>query len=124
MDKVILVVDDSMTVRKFVATSLQLYGFKVITASDGMEALEKMPSEKIDLIITDLNMPDIDGFEFVRSLRATPEYSAIPVIILSSITQQGEKDRAYKLGVTAYLEKPFSSENIRRHVARILKVAC
>ena len=84
MDKVVLVVDDSATVRKFVAASLNMKGFRVVTAADGVEALERMPAEKFDLIITDLNMPDMDGFEFIRTLRETPEYRDIPIIVLSS----------------------------------------
>ena len=118
MASVVLVVDDSATVRKFVSTSLRLLGCKVITACDGMEALEKMPNEAIDVIITDLNMPDMDGYEFIRNLRETPEYLSIPVIVLSSLTNQAEKDRAMHLGAFSYLEKPFTVECIQREVAR------
>lgn len=120
MKKVVLVVDDSATVRKFVATSLQLQGFSILMAADGMEALEKMPTEKIDAIITDLNMPDMDGFEFLKNLRATPEYATIPVIVLSSITNQEEKDHACELGAFSYLEKPFSAESLHREIAKCL----
>jgi CheY-like chemotaxis protein len=120
MNKVVLVVDDSATVRKFVAASLHLKGLRVITAADGMEALEKMPLEKVDLIITDLNMPDMDGFEFIRNLRETPEYRDIPVIILSSMTDRQNKDLAFKLGAYSYLEKPFSIEKIQHEVAKFI----
>ena len=120
MKKSVLVVDDSATVRKFIATSLQLQGFKVLTAADGMEALETMPVEKIDLIITDLNMPDMDGFEFIKSLQATAEYASIPIIVLSSITDPEEKKHAYELGAFSYLEKPFNAESIQREVKRCI----
>lgn len=120
MGKIILVVDDSATVRKFVAMSLNLKGFKVVTAVDGMDALEKMPRETVDLIITDLNMPDMDGFEFIKSLRETPEYKHIPVIILSSITDEHDKELGYQLGAFSYLEKPFSIEKIQHEVGRVL----
>ena len=120
MKKVVLVVDDSATVRKFVATSLQIQGFVTVTAADGMEALERMPNEQIDAIVTDLNMPDMDGFEFIRNLRSMPAYASIPIIVLSSITNQEEKDTAEKLGVVAYLEKPFSAERIQREIAQCL----
>lgn len=120
MKKVVLVVDDSATVRKFVATSLQIQGFATVTAADGMEALERMPNEQIDAIVTDLNMPDMDGFEFIRNLRSMPAYASIPIIVLSSITNQEEKDTAEKLGVVAYLEKPFSAERIQREIAQCL----
>jgi two-component system chemotaxis response regulator CheY len=118
MRKVVLVVDDSATVRKFVSTALTLKGFDVVTAADGMEALEKMPLEQFDLIITDLNMPDMDGFEFIRNLQETPDFRDIPVIILSSITDEKEKEKGIQLGAFSYLEKPFSIEKIHREVDR------
>jgi two-component system chemotaxis response regulator CheY len=120
MDKIVLVVDDSTTVRKFVAASLNMKGFRVVTASDGVEALERMPSEKFDLIITDLNMPDMDGFEFIRTLRETPEYREIPIIVLSSMTDLKNKDYALELGALAFLEKPLSTEAIQREVFRFV----
>jgi CheY-like chemotaxis protein len=120
MEKVILVVDDSATVRKFVAASLNMKGFRVITAGDGIEALEKMPSEKFDLIITDLNMPDMDGYEFIRTLRETPEYQEIPIIVLSSMTDLKNKDLAMESGALAFLEKPLSTEAIQREVFRFV----
>jgi two-component system, chemotaxis family, chemotaxis protein CheY len=118
MAKVILVVDDSPTVRKFVSTALHLLGYRVITACDGMEALEKMPCEAIDVIITDLNMPDMDGFEFIRNLRSSPQYSVIPVIVLSSLTDKEEKERATNLGAFSYLEKPFTVQSIQKEILR------
>jgi len=120
MDKVVLVVDDSSTVRKFIAASLNMKGFRVVTAADGVEALERMPAEKFDLIITDLNMPDMDGFEFIRSLRETPEYRDIPIIVLSSMTDLKNKDYALELGAVAFLEKPLSTEAIQREVFRFV----
>ena len=98
MDKVILIVDDSATVRKFVSVSLTMQGFKVVAASDGMDALEKLPLEKIDLVITDLNMPNMDGFELIRALRDSPEYRDLPVIILSSLGDSVSKERGQQLG--------------------------
>jgi len=120
MDKVVLVVDDSATIRKFVAASLNMKGFRVVTASDGVEALERMPAEKFDLIITDLNMPDMDGFEFIRTLRETPENRDIPIIVLSSMTDLKNKDHALELGAIAFLEKPLSTEAIQREVFRFV----
>lgn len=120
MDKVVLVVDDSATVRKFVAASLNITGFRVVTAADGVEALEQMPAEKFDLIITDLNMPDMDGFEFIRTVRETAEYRDIPIIVLSSYTDLKNKDLALEVGAVAFLEKPLSTEAIQREVFRFV----
>jgi CheY-like chemotaxis protein len=120
MEKVVLVVDDSATVRKFVAASLNMKGFRVVTAADGVEALELMPKEKFDLIITDLNMPDMDGYEFIRTVRETPEYRDIPIIVLSSMTDLKNKDHALEVGALAFLEKPLSAEAIQREVFRFV----
>lgn len=123
MSKVILVVDDSSTVRKFVSVSLSMQGFKVITAGDGMEALEKLPAEKPDLIITDLNMPNMDGFEFIRTLRENPDYQDIPVIILTSLSDKTNKELGLKSGAHSYLIKPFSLEKIQYEVSKYVSWA-
>jgi two-component system chemotaxis response regulator CheY len=120
MEKNVLVVDDSATVRKFISVSLSMQGFKVVTACDGMDALEKLPSENVDLIITDLNMPNMDGFELIRSLRENPQYRDLPVIILSSLNDTVSKETGSKLGIESYVVKPFSLEKIQYEVAKYL----
>ena len=120
MEKNVLVVDDSATVRKFISVSLSMQGFKVVTACDGMDALEKLPSENVDLIITDLNMPNMDGFELIRSLRENPQYRDLPVIILSSLNDTVSKETGSKLGIESYVVKPFSLERIQYEVAKYL----
>ena len=118
MSKTVLVVDDSATVRKFVSVSLEMQGFDVSIACDGMDALEQLPKRKFDLVITDLNMPNMDGFEFIRALRDNPEYLELPVIILSSLSDQANRDQGAKLGVSSYVVKPFSLEKIQYEVAK------
>lgn len=120
MNKVILIVDDSATVRKFVSVSLSMQGFSVVSACDGMDALEKLPREKVDLVITDLNMPNMDGFEFIRALRDNPAYRELPVIILSSLGDNVSKETGSRLGVSSYVVKPFSLEKIQYEVAKYL----
>ena len=120
MSRSILVVDDSATVRKFVSVSLSMQGFDVLTACDGMDALEKLPQRKYDLIITDLNMPTMDGFELIRTLKENPNYKELPVIILTSLSDQTNKDEGAKLGVGSYVVKPFSLEKIQYEVAKYL----
>ena len=122
MEKTVLVVDDSSTVRKFVAAALNITGFRVITAVDGIEAMELMPAEKFDLIITDLNMPEMDGFELIRTLQETLEYHDIPIIVLSSYTDLKNKDLALEMGAVAFLEKPLSTEAIQREVFRFINI--
>ncbi len=118
MSKTVLVVDDSATVRKFVSVSLEMQGFDVTSACDGMDALEQLPKRKFDLVITDLNMPNMDGFELIRALRESPEYQELPVIILTSLSDQANKETGSKLGVSSYVVKPFSLEKIQYEVAK------
>jgi CheY-like chemotaxis protein len=120
MAKGILVVDDSATVRKFASVSLSMQGFTITTACDGMDALEKLPRAKVDLVITDLNMPNMDGFELVRTLRESPATRDLPVIILTSLDDSGSRQRGLELGVQSYLMKPFSLEKIQYEVAKYL----
>jgi two-component system chemotaxis response regulator CheY len=120
MKKKILVADDSPTIRKFVSFSLTMQGFEVIATCDGMEALEKLPQHKIDLIITDLNMPNMDGFELIKAVRSNKEYSDIPIIILSSLSGSQEIEKGMSYGANSYLVKPFDPKRIQYEVSKYL----
>ncbi len=123
MDRTILVVDDSATVRKFVSVSLSMQGFRVVTAEDGMDALEKLPREHVDLIITDLNMPNMDGMELARTLRGNPVYHEVPIIILTSLQDKALKSESESLGINSYLNKPFSLEKVQYEVSKYISWA-
>ncbi len=118
MNKHVLIVDDSPTVRKFVSVSLSMQGFSVVVACDGMDALEKLPQSKFDLVITDLNMPNMDGFELIKALRENADYKDLPVIILTSLGDEANKEQGAKLGVNSYVVKPFSLEKIQYEVSK------
>lgn len=120
MKRKILIADDSPTIRKFVSLSLKMQGFEVLTASDGMEAVELLPSNKIDLVITDLNMPNLDGFELIKSVRESFQYKEIPIIILSSLSGSKEIEMGIKTGANSYLVKPFDPKRIQYEVAKYL----
>ena len=120
MKKVILIADDSPTIRKFVAFSLTMQGFEVVAAKDGMEAIEHLPAKKVDLIITDLNMPNLDGFELIRSIRKNEDYYEIPIIILSSLAGSEEIEKGMSCGANSYLVKPFDPKRIQYEVAKYL----
>jgi two-component system chemotaxis response regulator CheY len=120
MKKVVLIAEDSPSIRKFVSISLKVQGYDIIQASDGMEALEILPQNKIDLIITDLNMPNIDGFELIKIIRANDEYKEIPIIILSSLTSNTEIERGLQFGANSYLLKPFDSKRMQYEVSKYL----
>jgi two-component system chemotaxis response regulator CheY len=123
MNRTILVVDDSATVRKFVSLSLNMQGFNVVTACDGMDAMEKLPSARIDLVITDLNMPNMDGYEFIRTLRESDQYRDLPVIILSSLSDKSSRELGLQAGAFSYLVKPFSIEKVQYEVSKYLSWA-
>jgi two-component system chemotaxis response regulator CheY len=122
-ENLILVVDDSPTVTKFVSFTLRSSGFKVIIASDGMDALEKLSNmdASIDLVITDLNMPNIDGYEFIRTLKANEKYKGLPIIILSSEVNEDDIERGKQAGASAYLVKPFKPDILMAEVNKYLK---
>ncbi len=120
MKKVILVADDSSTVRKFVKYSLQLKEFDVITAVDGMDALEKMSQTKVDMAIVDLNMPNMDGYELIETLRGSEDYENLPVVILSSEGGDAAIERGKQAGANAYMNKPFDAKRLQYTVAKFL----
>ncbi len=120
MKKVILVADDSPSIRKFVSFALTMKGFDIVPACDGMEALEKLPSEKVNLVITDLNMPNLDGFELIKAIRNNEDYRDIPIIILSSLAGSEEIQRGMDCGANSYLIKPFDPKRIAYEVSKYL----
>jgi two-component system chemotaxis response regulator CheY len=107
MEKRILSIDDSPSVRKLVEYTLKSKGFQAASAENGQQALELMAEEKFDAIILDINMPRMDGLEFMKRMRANDAYASIPVIVLTTEGQEADKDKAMELGATAYIVKPF-----------------
>lgn len=120
MNKVILIADDSPSIRKFVSFALTMKGYKIIPVSDGMEALEKLPKEKVNLVITDLNMPNLDGFELIKAIRSNEDLKEIPIIILSSLAGSEEIRRGMEYGANSYLIKPFDPKRIVYEVSKYL----
>ena len=120
MKKVILIADDSPTIRKFVSFSLKAHGFEVLAACDGMEAVELLPNQVIDLIITDLNMPNMDGFELIKAIRENENNKNIPIIILSSLSGNEEIERGLNVGANSYIVKPFDPKRIQYEVAKYI----
>jgi two-component system chemotaxis response regulator CheY len=119
---VILIADDSSSVRKFVSFSLKSMGFEVVAAEDGMDALEKMPQYDVKLVITDLNMPNVDGLELIRTIRANEAYKDIPIIVLSSIQDESDKKKCFDAGANAYLVKPFNAKRLQYELSKFLTV--
>jgi len=118
--KKVMIIDDSSTVRKFVSFSLKMKGFDVIVAEDGLDALEKMPNDGVDLIITDLNMPNMDGYTLITNIRGSEKFAHIPIIILSSESGDDDIEKGRKLGANAYLVKPFNAMRLQYEVVKFI----
>lgn len=118
-----MIVDDSATMRSLVASYLSEIGdYDTVEAQNGFEALKLLPTKNIDLIITDINMPDINGLELVNFVKNSPIYNHIPMIIIT--TERGEEDRkrGLSLGAREYIIKPFSSKEIQDAVGKLINL--
>lgn len=118
----ILVVDDSATTRAMIISAVEvLEDTRVVEASNGFDALRLLPLTPFDLIITDINMPDINGLELISFLKKNPDYKNIPLIILTTEKSEKDKERGLALGASEYLVKPFDPEELRIAVKKYLK---
>ncbi|UCF29839.1 MAG: response regulator [bacterium] len=121
MAKRILVVEDSPITRSLIISSLEDLGdFTAVEASNGFQALRKLPEYLPDLVITDINMPDINGLEVVRFVKENENFKHIPVIIVTTEGRDVDRERGLKLGADRYLIKPFDPEDLQRHVRDLL----
>lgn len=119
MPKKILAVDDERHIVRLVEVNLQRAGYEVVTAFDGREALEKVKSEHPDLVVLDVMMPYMDGFEVLKNLKADPATAEIPVIMLTAKAQDADVFRGWQSGVDCYLTKPFNPMELLTFVKRI-----
>jgi two-component system chemotaxis response regulator CheY len=120
MSKVILTVDDSASVRQAVSFTLRENGYQVVEAVDGRDALSKMTGLTIDMVITDLNMPNIDGIELIRQIRKHPQHRFIPIIMLTTESQTEKKLAGKSAGATGWIVKPFTPEQLLQVVKKVL----
>ncbi|HTT64014.1 MAG TPA: response regulator [Bryobacteraceae bacterium] len=119
MSKVVLTVDDSSSVRQMVNFTLSGAGYTVIEAVDGKDALAKLASP-VSLVITDLNMPNLDGIGLIRSVRANPACKGIPIIMLTTESQESRKQEGKAAGATGWIVKPFTPQQMIAVVKRII----
>ena len=118
----VLVVDDSATTRAMIISAIEvLEDTRVVEANNGFDALRLLPLMPFDLIITDINMPDISGLELINFLKKNPEHKNIPLIVLSTEKSEKDKERGLVLGASEYLVKPFDPEKLRMVVKKYLK---
>ena len=121
MAKKILIAEDSPTMRALIDASIAALGeYETVFAPNGFEALRILPRERVDLVITDINMPDINGLELVSFIRNNPQYKTTPLIIISTEGSERDREKGLKLGADAYLVKPFSPEELQKLIQKYL----
>ena len=118
--KTILIVDDSEFVRSYHSYILEEADFQVVTAVDGSDGLEKLYTHSCDLVLSDINMSNMDGYEFIRRIRADKKYSALPIIIVSTESQAREKMKGFEAGANLYIVKPSSPEMMIENIRMVL----
>ncbi|CCG40802.1 response regulator [Magnetospirillum molischianum] len=119
MGKCVLAVDDSKTMRDMVSFTLRGAGYTVLEAENGVAALRTIQGQKVDVIITDVNMPEMDGITLVRKLRGLPAHAGTPILILTTESEQAKKDAGRSAGATGWIVKPFSPEKLLQIVAKV-----
>jgi two-component system chemotaxis response regulator CheY len=120
MSKTILIVDDSASLRQVVSIALTSAGYSVIEAFDGQDALEKLKGQKIHLMISDVNMPRMDGITFLKSVRTVPEYKFTPIIMLTTEAGEEKKKEGQAAGARAWVVKPFKPEQLLIAVSKLI----
>ena len=121
MSKTILAVDDSTSIRQMVAFTLKGAGYDVIEAADGQEGLDKAKSKTINLILTDQNMPRMDGLTLVKTLRGLPQYKTTPMLMLTTESSDAMKAQGKAAGATGWLVKPFDPDKLLEVVSKVIK---
>ena len=121
MSKNILIVDDSESIREVVSFTLENEGYNVLVGVDGKDALRFLDGTHIDLIITDLHMPNMDGIEFIRNVRATDQYKRIPILFLTTESQTSKKMEAKEAGATGWIIKPFVPAKLIGALKKVLR---
>jgi CheY-like chemotaxis protein len=120
MAETILIVDDCATTRRLLSVYLRQEGYDLVHAVNGLDALEQLARRPVDLVITDLNMPQMDGVELTRTLKADPVLTGIPIVMLTTEGEECERQHGLEAGATAYLIKPVTQEQLAQAVRRTL----
>ena len=117
--KTVLTVDDSRTIRDMLRMALSESGYRVVQAVDGVDGLETLQKEVPDVIITDINMPRLDGFGFIEQVRSDARFRATPILVLTTENDPAMKDRARAAGATGWIVKPFNPEKLAASLRRV-----
>lgn len=120
MSKIIMTVDDSASVRQMVSFTLKEAGYEVVEAADGKDALSKLGGKTVHMVLTDLNMPNMDGIGLIRALRSDPAYKFVPIVMLTTESQAEKKQEGKAAGATGWIVKPFNPEQLLTVVKKVL----
>jgi two-component system chemotaxis response regulator CheY len=120
MPKTVLTVDDSPSIRRMIAMTLEEAGYAVVEAVDGQDGLTKALSQPVDAIITDQNMPNLDGLGFIRALRQHPQGKGVPVVVLSTDSAEELKAQAREAGALGWMVKPFTQDKLLAVIRKVL----
>lgn len=120
MSKTILTVDDSASIRQMVSFTLKQAGYNVVEAIDGQDGVNKAKETQADLVITDLNMPNMTGMELIRALRTEASYKFTPILMLTTESDDSKKIEGKQAGATGWIVKPFNPEQLLKVIERVL----
>jgi two-component system chemotaxis response regulator CheY len=120
MAKTVLAVDDSASIRQMVSFTLKSAGYEVIEAADGMDGLDKAKAKTVNLVLTDQNMPRMDGLTLIKSLRALPQYKTVPILMLTTESSDAMKTQGRAAGATGWLVKPFDPQKLIEVVRKVI----
>ena len=119
MSKKVLAVDDSKTMRDMVGFTLRGAGYDVVEAEDGEDALGKLVGGAVNLVITDINMPRLDGIGLIKKIRSDPSHRALPILVLTTESESGKKDEGRAAGATGWIVKPFDPDQLLKVVQKV-----
>lgn len=121
MKKTILAVDDSQSIRHLVSSTLSDNGYEVVVAEDGEEAYKLLDGRTIDLVLTDLHMPKMNGIELTAKIRSTEQYKFVPILLLTSESKAEMKSKAKEAGATGWIVKPFVEEKLLGAIRKVMR---
>ena len=120
MQKTVMIVEDAPTVREMVSFTLKSAGYEVVEAEDGADAAGKLDGQALDMLVVDLNMPKMDGFELIKKARANQAYKSVPIIILTIEADNTKKQKAKAIGANGWITKPFKPNQLLEVVKKVI----
>ena len=118
----ILYVEDNADNRKLVRRVLEVEGYTVVEATNGIEALQRLESQPIDLTLMDINMPDMDGYTLTARIKAMPKFASLPIVAVTANVMRGDRERSLQAGCDGYIQKPIDIDNLSMQIERFLSV--